>query len=50
MLTAELDEMLKKGGLLGRPPAVGKTFPSEALPQALHYSTSTAARAWARSW
>ena len=40
MLTAELDEMLARGGLLERPPAVGKTFPFDALPQALHYLNS----------
>ena len=42
MLTAELDEMLLKGGLLVRPPAVGKSFPFEELPQALHYLNSGA--------
>jgi len=37
MLNAEMDEMLEKGGLLARPPAVGKTFPFDKLPDALHY-------------
>ena len=32
--------MLEKGGLLDRPPAVGKTFGFEALPDALHYLNS----------
>jgi len=40
MLTAELDEMLSKGGLLERPPAVGKEFSFDELPQALHYLNS----------
>ena len=40
MLTTELDEMLEKGGMLERPPAVGKTFPFEQLPDALHFLNS----------
>ena len=40
LLTAELDEMLDKGGLLARPPAVGKTFAFEQLPDALHHLNS----------
>ena len=40
MLTAEMDEMFSKGGLLERPPAVGRSFPFEQLPDALHYLNS----------
>lgn len=42
MLTAELDAMLANGGLLARAPAVGKTFPFDELPQALHHLNSGA--------
>eukprot|EP00966_Prymnesium_polylepis_P217434 5032443-Prymnesium_polylepis.1 len=42
LLNEQLDNMLDKGGLLSRPPAVGKVFPFEELPQALHYLNSGA--------
>ena len=40
MLKAELDQMLAEGGLLERPPAVGKTFPFAQLPEALLHLNS----------
>ena len=40
LLNAELDQMLELGGLLARPPAVGKVFPFSALPDALHHLNS----------
>lgn len=39
-LTRELEEMLERGGLAKRPPAVGKTFPFARLPEALDWLRS----------
>ena len=41
-LTRELDEMLTRGGLGKRAPAVGKTFTFEQLPEALDFLRSGA--------
>ena len=40
MLTRELDEMLSRGGMLERPPAVGKVFDFDELPEAMEYLNS----------
>lgn len=42
MLAEELDTMLARGGLLERPPAVGKEFPFRELPAALNFLRSGA--------
>lgn len=42
LLTRELDDMTSRGGLLRRPPPVGRTFGFGELPQALDYLRSGA--------
>lgn len=40
MLAIELDRMCSEGGMLARPPAVGRKFPFAELPQALDWLRS----------
>jgi NADPH-dependent curcumin reductase CurA len=42
LLARELDEMTSRGGLLRRPPPVGRSFGFRELPQALDYLRSGA--------
>lgn len=40
LLMAQMEEMLERGGLASRPPAVGKTFDFDEMPAALAYLNS----------
>ena len=40
MLAAQLDAMLARGGLLRRPPAIGRVFDFKELPDALEHLRS----------